>query len=112
MLRLTVICLLAYVGGLVAVRQQRSLSEDLVALLSFKAQGENVQANTLESWVVGGNPCAAGFDETDQGFKHVMCCQSYSGSSGGGASGSSGAGCESVPQAVDGRHAISVRDEI
>lgn len=62
----------------VAVAKYGSLVDDATALLKFKDHGRNAEA--LESWGVGSDPCgnSTGFNSTDRGWEHVMCCGSYS----------------------------------
>ena len=71
----TSVCLLA---GARLGAAQGSLSNDVSVLLAFKAHGNNAQADGLDTWVSGGDPCGAGFDDPNSGFAHVMCCDAYS----------------------------------
>ena len=71
----TSVCLLA---GARLGAAQGSLSDDVAVLLAFKAHGNNAQADGLDTWVSGGDPCGAGFDDPNSGFAHVMCCDAYS----------------------------------
>ena len=83
----TSVCLLA---GARLGAAQGSLSDDVAVLLAFKAHGNNAQATNpswadvrpgelaLDTWVSGGDPCGAGFDDSYSGFAHVMCCDAYS----------------------------------
>ena len=83
----TSVCLLA---GARLGAAQGSLSNDVAVLLAFKAHGDNAQATNpswadvrpgelaLDTWVSGGDPCGAGFDDPNSGFAHVMCCDAYS----------------------------------
>ena len=71
----TSVCLLA---GARLGAAQGSLSEDVAVLLAFKAHGNNAQADGLDTWVVEGDPCGAGFDDPSSGFARVMCCDAYS----------------------------------
>ena len=71
----TSVCLLA---GARLGAAQGSLSDDMAVLLAFKAHGNNAQARGLDTWVSGGDPCGAGFDDPNSGFAHVMCCDAYS----------------------------------
>ena len=71
----TSVCLLA---GARLGAAQGSLSDDVAVLLAFKAHGSNAQADGLDTWVSGGDPCGAGFDDPNSGFAHVMCCDAYS----------------------------------
>ena len=73
----TSVCLLA---GARLGAAQGSLSDDVAVLLAFKAHGNNAQADGLDTWVSGGDPCGAGFDDPNSGFAHVMCCDAYSSS--------------------------------
>ena len=70
----TSVCLLA---GARLGAAQGSLSDDVAVLLAFKAHGNNAQADGLDTWVSGGDPCGAGFDDPNSGFAHVMCCDAY-----------------------------------
>ena len=67
------------VAGLAAAgaATAQTLQDDVAVLLAFKAHGDNAQADGLDTWVSGGDPCAAGFDDPNSGFAHVMCCASY-----------------------------------
>ena len=73
----TLVCLLA---GARLGAAQGSLSDDVAVLLAFKAHGNNAQEVGLDTWVSGGDPCGAGFDDPNSGFAHVMCCDAYSSS--------------------------------
>eukprot|EP01046_Picozoa_sp_COSAG06_P041321 COSAG06_NODE_5115_length_3711_cov_17.818660_3_plen_480_part_00 len=58
-----------------------SLEDDLAILLAFRAVGANSQDDFVGTWAAGGGgPCdEASFDAYDAGWKGVMCCASYDG---------------------------------
>ena len=75
----TSVCLLA---GARLGAAQGSLADDVAVLLAFKAHGNSAQADGLNTWVSGVNPCDAdgfAYEGGSAGWRGVACCDAYDG---------------------------------